>query len=109
MEISGLGASSAKTDKELEREAVHRQVRTRKLLVTVHVHETEDVVGSDSVYVTARWDGAGTSTHEVNLDNGQENVFVISLSSVFPAAPEDPTSSPLVIRASGFRRGGRRL
>ena len=98
-EISALGVSSAKTDKELEREAVHREIRTRKLVITVHVHETEDWLGSDSVYVTARWGGAGTSTHEVDLNNGQENTYVISLSSVFPAAPADPTSSPLIIRA----------
>ena len=99
-EISGLGASPAKTDKELEREAVHRQLHTRRLLVTVHVHETENWAGSDNVYVSARWGGAGTSTHEVELNNGQENTYVISLSSVFPAALADPTSgSPLVIRA----------
>jgi len=98
-EISALGVSSAKTDKELEREAVHRQIRTRKLLITVHVHETEDWIGSDSVYLTARWGGLGTSTHEVDLNNGQENVYVVSLSAVFPAAPTDPTSLPLTISA----------
>lgn len=98
-EISGMGSSPGKTDKELEREAVHRQVRTRKLLVTVHVHETEDVIGSDSVYVTARWGWAGTSTPQVDLNNGQENAYVIAMSDVFPAAPADPASFPLTIRA----------
>jgi Domain of unknown function (DUF4157) len=98
-EISGLGVTAARTDKELEREAVHRETRKRKLLVTVHVHETEDVIGADSVYVTARWGGSGTSSHEVNLNNGQENAYVISLFDVFPAAPADPTASPLTIRA----------
>ena len=86
------------TDKELEEEAVNREIRKRKLFVTVHVHETEDVF-SDNVYVTAPSGAAKWSSSVVKLNNGDEHTFVAPLSSVFPGPSVDPTSSALLINA----------
>jgi hypothetical protein len=82
-EISGMAAGSARTDKELEQEAVKREIPKRKMLITVHVHETEDLIGSDSVYVIAASGFLRTSTSVVDLNNGQEHTFVVPLSSLF--------------------------
>jgi hypothetical protein len=53
------------------------------MLITVHVHETEDLIGSDSVYVIAASGFLRTSTSVVDLNNGQEHTFVVPLSSLF--------------------------
>jgi len=98
-EISGVAASSARTDKELEQEAVKREVGKRKMLITVHVHETEDVIGSDSVYVSA-WSGfLRARTSVVDLNNGNEHTFVVPLSSLFYGPPLSKASSSLFLRA----------
>jgi len=86
-EISGMAAGSARTDKELEQEAVKREIAKRKVLITVHVHETEDVVGSDSVYVSAASGFLGAETSVVDLNDGQEHTFVVPLSDLFFGPP----------------------
>ena len=77
---------------------MNRELRKRKLLVTVHVHETDDVF-SDNVYVEAPLGAKEWSSAVVKLNNGDENVFVAPLSSVLPDPSVDLTSSALLIEA----------
>lgn len=92
----GEPLSGSATNKQLEWDAVMREIPKRKLLVTVHVHATGDVL-SDNVYVEAP-NGAQKWSSSVNdLNSGEENTFVAPLSSVFPALSLDPRSSPLLI------------
>lgn len=98
-EISSLAAGSARTDKELGQEAVKREIAKRKMLITVHVHETEDIIGSDSVYVTAASGLLRTSTSVVDLNDGQEHTFVVPLSALFLGPPSSLASSSLFIKA----------
>jgi hypothetical protein len=86
------------TNKEIELHAVNRELRKRKLLVTVHVHETDDVF-SDNVYVEAPIGAKEWSSSVVKLNNGDENVFVAPLSSVLRDASVDLTSYGLLIEA----------
>ncbi|MGA9770389.1 MAG: DUF4157 domain-containing protein [Blastocatellia bacterium] len=97
-EISRLATSPARTDKELEQEGVKREIAKRKVLITVHVHETEDIIGSDSVYVTAASGILSTRTSVVNLNNGQEHNFVVPLSALFTGPPLSLASSSLFIK-----------
>lgn len=98
-EILALPKSPARTDRELEQEAVKREIAKRRVLITVHVHETEDIIGSDSVYVIASSGSLSTRTSVVNLNNGQEHTFVVPLSTLFVSPPGSLKSSTLSIRA----------
>ncbi|MDQ1707818.1 MAG: hypothetical protein QOJ88_1029 [Pyrinomonadaceae bacterium] len=97
-EIRAMPASPPRTDKELEQEGVKREIAKRRMLITVHVHETEDIIGSDSVYVTAVSGFLSNRTSVVNLNNGEEHAFVVPLSALF-VAPLTMGSTSLVIRA----------
>ncbi len=98
-EIAGMAAGSARTDKELEQEAVKREIPKRRMLITVHVHETEDTFGADSVYVVA-WSGfLATRTSVVDLDNGDEHAFVVPLSALFAGPPLSHAFPSLFVRA----------
>jgi hypothetical protein len=96
-EIAALAVSPGRTDKELEQEAVKRELAKRRLLIKVHVHETEDWTGSDSVYVKASSAAGSKKTNIVDLNDGQENEFVIPLSALF-SAPATKGSNNLDIK-----------
>jgi hypothetical protein len=97
-EIRALPATPARTDKELEQEGVKREIAKRKVVITVHVHETEDIIGSDSVYLTAVSGFLSTRTSVVALNNGEEHTFLLPLSSLF-FSPLTLGSWSLIIRA----------
>jgi hypothetical protein len=97
-EIAALAPSPPRTNKELEQEAVKREIAKRRMIITVHVHETEDVIGSDSVYVTVSSAPFATRSSVVDLNNGQEHTFVVPLSTLF-LAPLTKGSTSVFIRA----------
>ena len=96
--LHGEPWAGSTTNKEIESDAVNREIRKRMLHVTVHVHDTEDVF-SDNVYVEAPSGAAKWSSSVVKLNSGDEHTFVAPLSSVFPESSVDPASSPLLVKA----------
>jgi hypothetical protein len=90
-EVAALPLGAAKTDRLIEQAAIEAELPKRKIEVTVHVHETEDWVGADNVYVTVVGFGKSHSTGEQKLNNGDVGTFLIPLSSVmFGGTPGIP-------------------
>ena len=77
---------------------LQREIAKRRILIKVHVHETEDVIGSDSVYVKASSAAGSQRTRVIDLNDGQEYEFVIPLSALF-SAPATKGTTTLDIKA----------
>jgi hypothetical protein len=99
MEIAVMAPSPARTDRQLEQEAVNRAIKKRTMIVIVHVHDTNDVF-SDNVYVVASTLFAGYwKSDVVDLNDGQENKWMVPLSDVFPVAGLQPDLAPVIVQA----------
>ncbi|HEU4451925.1 MAG TPA: hypothetical protein VFR81_02660, partial [Longimicrobium sp.] len=84
-EIPPLPTGADRTNRELERHALEAQLRTRSLKLSVTVHETEDVFGSDTVYATVSLAGKSHRSGTGDLNNGESRDIVVPLSSLLPA------------------------
>jgi hypothetical protein len=83
-EIAGL-AGAEQDRKRLFKRGLENEARTRALCVAVHVHATEDWLGSDEVKIRLRnASGVQTTSAEHDLDDGQSFEFRVPLRAALP-------------------------
>lgn len=95
-DLPATPTGAARTDLELEKHALEDELRRRSLKLAVTVHETEDIVGSDSVYATVTLGGRSFTSEVHDLNNGQSHDFAIPLASLLPAVL--PPTDDFIIR-----------
>jgi hypothetical protein len=83
-QLANLEPGADRTNKELEKRALETQLRTRRVLIDIHVVSTEDVTGADEVYVKVSSDNRLFRTDVKSLNDGQTGSFVIPLETLMP-------------------------
>ena len=85
-EATALPAGDPKARKDFEVLALQRELEKRNVKIAVKVKETEDIIGSDDVYVELM----GKSKHTTptkKLNNGDSHEFLVPLTALAPTLP----------------------